>query len=128
MPRRKKGNIRRRKKSCALCGRKASDGVELTTHHVYHGNKYKRVSERYGLVVTLCAECHKQLHSSRELDKKVQKRCQRAFEVKYSRDAFIEIFGKSWLTEDDDVLWREELYLRRAANAMAKELENLHLE
>lgn len=38
------------------------------------------------------------------------------------------IFGKSWLTEEDDRLWEEELYLRRAANLMTKELENLHLE
>lgn len=68
------------------------------------------------------------MHGSREWDKKVQKRCQRAFEQKYGRAAFISIFGKSWLTEEDDRLWEEELYLRRAANLMTKELENLHLE
>jgi len=127
MARRKKGNIRRRKKSCALCGTTHKD-AELTTHHVFHGKRFKPISDRYGFVITLCSECHKRLHGSREWDKKVQKRCQRAFEQKYGRDEFIYIFGKSWLTEEDDRLWEEELYLRRAANLMTKELENLHLE
>jgi len=120
--------VKKRKKACALCGKKASDGVGLTTHHVFHGNRFKHVSERYGMLLTLCDDCHKRLHSSRELDKQVQKACQLAFEERYSREEFTAVFGKSWLTADDDAQYRQDLYLRRAVQVMLRELDNLYLE
>lgn len=111
-----------------MCGRKATDGVVLTTHHVFHGNKFKLVSERYGMLLTLCADCHKRLHASRELDRRVQKMCQREFENRYSRKEFISVFKKSWLMPEDDRYYKQEVFLRRAVRTMLDEADNLHLE
>ena len=80
-------------KKCARCGRGTKDGVILTMHHVYHGKKYKHLSDKYGFIITLCDPCHKKLHASRIIDKHVQKVMQRRYEQANSREAFIELMG-----------------------------------
>lgn len=119
-----KNNVRRRKQSCSLCGKKTKDGVTLSTHHIFHGRNYKPVSERYGWVITLCLDCHKAVHGSAVLDKYVQKTAQRIYEEKRGdRELFIEQFNKSWLTEKDDEEAKREQRLKHALINMVKELE-----
>ncbi len=116
---RSKSNKRRRKQKCARCGRGTKDGVILTMHHVYHGKKYKHLSDKYGFIITLCDPCHKKLHASRIIDKHVQKVMQRRYEQANSREAFIELMGHSWLnTEDDKEYAREQRLYHSITNAI----------
>lgn len=101
-------NKRRRRKKCAMCGRSQEDGVTLTTHHVFHGRKYKKLSDKYGFVITLCWECHKRLHSSRVVDRMVQQTMQHEYEKTHSREEFVALMGRSWITEADDAKFKEE--------------------
>lgn len=83
-----------------LCG----DTRDLTLHHVYHGKEYRRISDTHGFVVTLCQDCHSELHRNPGLDYGVQVRVQRNFEQRRPRAEFIALFGKSWITDEQDKL------------------------
>ncbi len=109
-----KSNKRRRRKKCAMCGRSQRDDVTLTTHHVFHGRKYKKLSDKYGFVITLCWECHKRLHSSRVIDRMVQQTMQHEYEKTHSREEFVALMGRSWITEADDARFKEESRLESA--------------
>lgn len=64
--------------TCYVCGRPATD-----YHHCMHGAD-KSLSERTGLMVPLCRECHNKVHHvGGELDKMLKQEAQRAFIRKY---------------------------------------------
>lgn len=117
-----KTNRRRRKNKCALCGRGAKDGATLTTHHVFHGKKFKRTSDKNGFILTLCWDCHKKLHSSRVIDKKVQQMMEYEYEKTHTREEFIELMGKSWLTKEDKAKIDEDRRLASAVSIAIKEI------
>lgn len=65
-------------RSCYVCGAKAVD-----YHHVMHGPD-KKLSEKYGLMVPLCRDCHNKVHhEGGELDRILKQDAQRAFIRKY---------------------------------------------
>ncbi len=117
-----KSNKRRRRKKCAMCGRSQRDDVTLTTHHVFHGRKYKKLSDKYGFVITLCWECHKRLHSSRVIDRMVQQTMQHEYEKTHSREEFVALMGRSWITEADDAKFKEESRLESAISLAMQDL------
>lgn len=84
-------------KYCYLCGRTDS----LERHHVFFGNQYRQLSEKNGLWVWLCAECHRTGKHSAHLDKDtnlhLKEDGQRAFELTYTRQDFMKVFGRNWL-------------------------------
>lgn len=64
--------------ACYVCGRPATD-----YHHCMHGPD-KKLSEKYGLMVPLCRECHNKVHHhGGELDRILKQDAQRAFIRKY---------------------------------------------
>jgi hypothetical protein len=71
----------------------------LEQHHIYAGNPDRRHSDRYGLVVDLCHECHVIVtdEKDREFILWLKKEGQRRFEEKYGHDEFIRIFGRNYL-------------------------------
>ena len=109
-----KSNKHRRRKKCAMCGRSQKDGITLTTHHIFHGKKYKKLSDVNGFVITLCWDCHKRLHSSKVIDRMVQQTMQHEFEKTHSREEFIALMGRSWLTDVDSTKFQEESRLKSA--------------
>lgn len=115
---------KRRKHYCALCGAHRSERP-MTLHHVYHGKKYRDISDKEGFILTLCEECHRNVHSSRALDKLLQKSMQRAYEEKHSREEFLEIFGRSWLTPEDDL---DYLLSLRMQGALHKAVMDMGLD
>lgn len=77
---------------CIECG-----GRGTQTHHCIFG-KNRKWSEKYGLKIRLCNECHYRLHNQDEqLAMKYRKMAQEAFEASHSRDEFRKIFGRSYL-------------------------------
>ena len=95
---------------CYLCARLYGDETEkvhLHHHHVFSG-PYKRASEKYGFIVTLCLYHHEgditgnreAVHDaphSKEYSDMLKRDAQKIFEQDHSRQEFIKIFGKSRL-------------------------------
>lgn len=83
---------------CYLCGKAAN----LECHHVF-GGANRKASDRYGLTVRLCHECHNEpphgVHHSAKNQKKLQRRVQRVAMRHYgwSLNEFRTIFGKNYL-------------------------------
>lgn len=89
---------------CALCGRWA----ELERHHMIGGTANRRLSEQYGLVIYLCAECHRTGKHAAHRDKGTQillhRMAQRTWmeEQNATVEDFIHVFGKNFLEGDAD--------------------------
>lgn len=81
---------------CYVCG---SSYIEI--HHVIYGNANRRLSDKYGLIVPLCHECHcgrSGAHFNKDLDAHLKKLAQMKFEALYGANTrFQEVFGKNYL-------------------------------
>ncbi len=85
---------------CFLCGR----GGQMETHHIFHGNPLRKISEKNGFKVRLCHNCHRTgenaVHKSREADLKLKQHCQKVYEkMGHSREEFRNLIGKSYIDD-----------------------------
>lgn len=75
-------------------------------HHIMYGTANRRLSEHYGLKVYLCPYHHRTgpeaAHRSRRTDLLLKRAAQRAFEQKYGREKWMEVFGRNYLDQDTD--------------------------
>lgn len=86
-----------RKGRCYLCGRYA----QTEEHHIF-GGPNRTLSEKYGLKVYLCLECHQfgkhAVHKDQAVMDELHRQGQEAFENQIgSREQFRKIFGRNWL-------------------------------
>lgn len=69
-------------------------------HHVMNAANKKK-SEKYGLMIPVCMLCHGMIHcgtSNDELNmRRVKQLAQRKFEELYSRELWMQEFGKNYL-------------------------------
>ncbi len=84
-------------KQCFFCGRT----MPLETHHVFEGTANRKISEKYGCTVYLCHEHHTGntgVHFDKKKDLFLKRKAQDEWQKRYGdRDAFIRVFGKSYL-------------------------------
>lgn len=86
-------------KDCAICG----SSRDPEWHHVMHGTANRKISDKWGLTVWLCHDCHEALHFSpdpswRDRDKELMQLAQKCFERKYnSHEKWMELFGKNFI-------------------------------
>lgn len=84
------------KKECFLCGKT----YDLQSHHVFAGSR-RSASERTGMKVWLCADCHTMspnaVHRNESLNRWLKTEGQKAFEKTHTREEFLRTFGKSYL-------------------------------
>lgn len=84
------------KEQCFLCKGQATE-----EHHCIHGTANRKLSERYGLKVYLCANCHRignlAVHKNFFTDLKLKQIAQKAFEIRYGHEKFMEVFKKNYL-------------------------------
>ena len=94
-----KKSLLQNKKECYI----TKSTLNLHKHHIYKGC-YRKKAEEYGCWVYLRADWHNMsnygVHFNKELDDKLKKECQRAFEKKYDRETFIKLFGRNYLWEE----------------------------
>lgn len=85
--------------ACWFCGKYGTESNPLQIHHVWHGTANRRLSEKFGLTVKLCADCHRKVHSDRETDLRLMQAGELAFLTKFKASIpdFIRIFGKNVL-------------------------------
>ena len=70
--------------SCFVCGRRASEW-----HHCLHGAD-RKMSERDGLMVPLCRDCHNKVHHvGGELDLILKQNAQRAYLIKHHGKCYL---------------------------------------
>lgn len=81
---------------CFIC----KTTYSLETHHIMNG-PYKKASEKYGLLVKVCTNCHTMAPDSIHRDSKMMKKLkmfgQEYFEQSHSREEFIKEFGQNYL-------------------------------
>ena len=81
---------------CFICGRV----TDLEEHHVLGGTANRKLSEKYGLKVYLCRECHtgdSGVHKNRWKGDSLKRLAQIAFEARHSHDEWMQIFRKNYL-------------------------------
>lgn len=89
-------SIMQTKHECYLCGRQFG----LERHHVLAGTANRKLSEKYGLWVYLCHNCHTGnggAQYEKELNLRLKREAQEAFEREYDGESFRDIFGKNYL-------------------------------
>ena len=87
------------KGKCFICGRH----MPTESHHIFFGTANRKLSEKLGLKVDLCHECHNEppngVHFSniqcRFLQKIAQSEAMRYYG--WSKDEFMQIFGRNYL-------------------------------
>ena len=88
---------------CFLCKKYAP----LEWHHIF-GGANRINSEKYGLVVPLCHECHNEppdgVHFNKENRLNLQAKAQRVFESIESHEKFMKVFGRDYIAARDDYL------------------------
>lgn len=71
--------------------------TQTEEHHCLSGVSNRKNSEKYGLKINVCRDCHNLIHSKREYEVRIKQMAQEVFEQTYPREEWIRIFGKSWL-------------------------------
>lgn len=100
-------SILQREKKCWVTG----DRYNLHEHHIFGGAR-RKLSEKYGLKVYLRGDWHNLagygVHFNHDLDMRLKRAGQQAFELDHSREEFIRIFGKSYIDEPKPQNYGEE--------------------
>lgn len=87
---------------CFICGRYETEYNPLEVHHIF-GGANRKLSEKYGLTVLLCHNCHNEppdgVHFNPEIMQNLHEVGQRAAMLLYdwSVEDFRKIFGKSYI-------------------------------
>ena len=71
----------------------------LEEHHVFFGTSNRKQSEKYGMKVPLCPDCHRGqrgVHHNKQLDLYIKRYAQLQFEKEYPYEEFMKIFGRSY--------------------------------
>ena len=81
---------------CFICG----SSSRIAIHHCLFGTSNRKLSDKYGLTIPLCIDCHtgnKGVHNNYQLNLYVKRIAQAKFEKKYGHEKFMEVFMKNWL-------------------------------
>lgn len=91
-------------KECYICRQKfgACNTQNLEEHHIFFGTSNRKLSEKYGLKVYLCARHHRGTdspHQFRPIDIELKQMAEHKFLNHYNKsiEEFISIFGKNYL-------------------------------
>lgn len=79
--------------TCYVCGRPRQQ-----FHHVI-GAAYRKKSEKYGLIVPICEQCHREVHDSpnQELNRKLKADAESKFLMTYSFETWMREFHKNFI-------------------------------
>lgn len=89
-------SILQNEKVCYLCPR--TYGLER--HHIMSGGANRKLSEKYGLWVWLCHECHTGKEGAqyeKDLNQLLRKQAQRKFEAIHGHELWMAVFRKNYL-------------------------------
>lgn len=93
-------------RECFLCGKVESSYCRIEVHHIFPGGNRKK-SDKLGLVVDLCHECHNEPPNGAHFNKHTMLRLKQYGQRKamteqgWSIEDFIREFGKNYLEDDE---------------------------
>jgi hypothetical protein len=70
-----------------------------STHEVFGGIN-RQNSIKYNMQVKLCLECHTRAHRDKQFALQLKREYQQIFESIYSREKFVEVFGRNYLDRE----------------------------
>lgn len=78
---------------CFVCGRQRQQ-----VHHVI-GGAYRKKSEKYGLIIPICNECHREVHDApdQELNKKLKANAQADFMMDHTYAEWMKQFDRNYM-------------------------------
>ena len=84
---------------CYLCGRYRRYEENFHEHHIFEGTGRRKISDKHGLLVHLCMDCHKKLHDTSCPEMQyLHEVGQKVYEEKIgTRDQFRQEFIRSYL-------------------------------
>ena len=92
-----KSVVQKNKGRCFRCQK----ALPLEEHHIFYGNPGRRLSEKYGLKVHLCHECHNMppsgIHFNSHEDLVLKKLGQEKFIEVFPDKDFMSIFGRNYI-------------------------------
>lgn len=89
-------SVMQNEKRCYLCGSE----MGLERHHVLGGTANRPLSEKFGLWVWLCHNCHTGTDGAQydpEKNRMLKAEAQAAFEAEYGHQKWMETFRKNYL-------------------------------
>ena len=78
---------------CFVCGKPRQQ-----IHHVI-GAAYRKKSEKYGLIIPICEQCHREVHDSpdQKLNKELKKIAQADFMMNHTYADWMKYFDKNYM-------------------------------
>ncbi len=89
-------SVMQNEKRCYLCGSE----IGLEKHHIMSGVANRPLSEKYGLWVWLCHNCHTGTDGAQydpEKNRMLKAEAQAAFEAEYGHQKWMQTFRKNYL-------------------------------
>ena len=79
-------------RECEVCGRWSN----LHRHHLIYGTGYRKLSEKYNLVMNVCVSCHDRIHRG-DLGLWSKQEGQKMFERRHGHKKYMQVFGRNFL-------------------------------
>lgn len=90
-------SILQNKKECYFC----HTTLGLHNHHIYYGSANRKISDKNGFTVWLCARHHNMsnegVHFEKRKDIYLKEQCQKKYEESHSRADFMRLIGRNYL-------------------------------
>ena len=77
---------------CYICNKARKDDL----HEVFEGSN-RQTSMKWGLVIPICRKCHGEWKINKEIKEAVRKEAKEKFYKLYSKEKFLEVFGKFYI-------------------------------
>ena len=77
---------------CYICNKARKDDL----HEIFEGSN-RQNSMKYGLVIPICRKCHNEWKTNKEIKETVRKEAKEKFYKLYSKEKFLEVFGKFYI-------------------------------
>lgn len=91
-----KKSILQDEKACFACG----TTLNLEKHHVLHGTAMRRIADKLGLTIWLCAEHHRggdSPHQRKDVDQRLKRFAQSCYEDKHTHEEWMAKVGRNYL-------------------------------
>ena len=89
-------SILQERQGCFICG----TTLQLERHHVLHGTAMRRIADKLGLTLLLCAEHHRgkySPHQRKDVDLRLKRFAQSCYEDNHSHEEWMEKVGRNYL-------------------------------
>ncbi len=77
---------------CYICNKARKDDL----HEIFEGSN-RQTSMKWGLVIPICRGCHDLWEIDMQIKKKVREEAKQKFYKLYSKEKFLEVFGKYYI-------------------------------